>query len=130
MRRGVDALLLAEEARLGADAAPQFTEEFGGPVRDAELQEYVTRIGMKMARTTEGEFPKLDWEFTLLDSDVINAFALPGGKVFITRGLASKMTSEAQMLEVLHALHTKAGVRGVFTDWAGTVSYYANCFGL
>ncbi len=40
------------------------------------------------------------------------------------------MTSESRMLEVLHALHTEVGVRGVFSDWPGTVTYYANCMAL
>lgn len=90
-----------EEARIGAEAAPGFTEEFGGEMKDAALQAYVDGIGKKMAAQTEAYFPGLDWEFTLLDSDVVNAFALPGGKVFFSRGLAERLTSEAQMAGVL-----------------------------
>lgn len=90
-----------EELQMGAEAAPQFTQQFGGAVPNAQLQAYVTRIGQKLAAGTEEDFPSFPWEFTLLNSDVINAFALPGGKVFITRGLASKMTNEAQLAGVL-----------------------------
>ncbi len=88
-----------EERSLGAEAAPQFTEEFGGRVDDAPLQAYVSEIGRGLAATTTK--PDLEWEFTLLKSDVINAFALPGGKVFVTRGLASKMANEAQLAGVI-----------------------------
>ena len=56
---------------------------------------------MRMVPHTEAENPSLPWEFTLLDSPVINAFALPGGKVFMSRGLAEKMTNEAQLAGVL-----------------------------
>jgi predicted Zn-dependent protease len=90
-----------EEVALGAEAAPQFTTEYGGKVPDDRLQQYVTGIGKKMAAETEGDNPSLPWEFTLLNTDVINAFALPGGKVFFTRGLAKELTNEAQMAGVL-----------------------------
>lgn len=90
-----------EEIRLGSEAAPQFTEEFGGRVTSDALQQYVAAIGRRMAAETESHNPTLPWEFTLLDSNVVNAFALPGGKVFITRGLAKELTNEAQMAGVL-----------------------------
>lgn len=90
-----------DELKMGAEAAPQFTEQFGGEVPNAQLQAYVTRIGQKLAAGTEEDFPSFPWEFTLLNSDVVNAFALPGGKVFITRGLARRMTNEAQLAGVL-----------------------------
>ena len=90
-----------QELALGAQAAPQFTQEFGGEVKNAALQAYVRELGERMARLTEGDFPSMPWSFTLLDSDVLNAFALPGGKVFITRGLAKRMTNEAQLAGVL-----------------------------
>lgn len=90
-----------QEIAMGAQAAPGFTTEFGGKVNDPVLQQYVTDIGKRLAAVTEADNPSLPWEFTLLDSDVINAFALPGGKVFFTRGLAAKMTNEAQMAGVL-----------------------------
>src|SRR5437899_301026 len=76
-----------QEIAMGAQAAPQFTQEYGGKVEHPALQQYVTGIGLKMAKETEGQNPSLPWEFTLLNTDVVNAFALPGGKVFFTRGL-------------------------------------------
>lgn len=92
---------MSQEIALGAEAAPQFTEEFGGPVPDPELHRYISDIGRRMAAETEGEFPSVPWEFTLLNSPVINAFALPGGKVFITRGLAERLQNEAQLAGVI-----------------------------
>ncbi len=90
-----------QELALGAQAAPQFTQEFGGEVKNAALQAYVRDLGERMSKLTEGDFPGMPWTFTLLDSDVLNAFALPGGKVFISRGLAKRMTNEAQLAGVL-----------------------------
>jgi predicted Zn-dependent protease len=90
-----------QEIALGAEAAPQLTQEMGGSVRNPELQAYVTNIGRQLAAVTEADNPSLPWEFTLLDSEVINAFALPGGKVFISRGLTQRMTNEAQLAAVL-----------------------------
>lgn len=91
----------SQQIALGAEAAPQFTQEFGGEVGSEHLQSYVGEIGTKMAAQTEGENPTLPWEFTLLNTPVVNAFALPGGKVFFTRGLAEKLTTEAQMAGVI-----------------------------
>lgn len=89
------------EREVGAEAAPQFTEQFGGEVPNRQLQAYVTRIGESMTEVVEEGVPDLEWEFTLLNTDVINAFALPGGKVFFTRGLAERLDNEAQMAGVL-----------------------------
>lgn len=93
-----------EEAQLGAEAQPQLVQEMGGEVARQDLRQYVTEVGQKLAATTaqdDPNLPTLPWEFTLLDSDVINAFALPGGKVFMSRGLAQLMTNEAQLAGVL-----------------------------
>lgn len=96
-----DSLSPKQEIALGIEAAPGLTEEYGGEVSDPHLRGYVAQVGQRMVPMTEGDAPSLPWEFTLLDSDVINAFALPGGKVFISRGLAERMTNEAQLASVL-----------------------------
>lgn len=90
-----------DEIKMGMDAKPEMIKEYGGEVQSADLRQYVERIGRRLADQTEADYPSLPWEFTLLDSDVINAFALPGGKVFMSRGLAEKMTNEAQLAGVL-----------------------------
>lgn len=96
-----NALSREEEVAIGEQAAPDLIAQYGGLVADQGAQAYVTGIGEKLAGSTEGDYPTLPWEFFLLDSDVINAFALPGGKVFMSRGLAEKMTNEAQLAGVL-----------------------------
>jgi predicted Zn-dependent protease len=70
-----------------------------GLVQDPALRSYVNAIGQDMAR--RGERPQLAWEFHVLDDASVNAFAMPGGFIFVTRGLLTHMTSEAQLASVL-----------------------------
>jgi len=95
----LNALDTQQEIRLGEEAEPQFLEQAGGPIPNAGIRQYVSDLGMKLARSSERA--DLPWEFHALDSATVNAFALPGGKVFITRGLMEKMTDEAQLAGVL-----------------------------
>ena len=88
-----------EEVQLGAEAAPQFIEQSGGELPDQGIVQYVSDLGDRLA--AQSEMPDIDWEFYVLDSQVINAFALPGGKVFISRGLMEKMDNEAQLAGVI-----------------------------
>lgn len=90
-----------EEIAIGEEAKGQLTAEYGGAVADAQTQAYLTEVGSKLAAQTEGDAPSLPWEFTLLDTDVVNAFALPGGKTFISRGLVEKFDSEAELAFVM-----------------------------
>lgn len=90
-----------QKIALGIQAAPGLTKEYGGEVSDPQLRGYVAQVGQRMVPLTEGNAPSLPWKFTLLDSDVINAFALPGGKVFVSRALTERMTNEAQLAAVI-----------------------------
>ena len=87
-----------EEIAMGLKAGPQFEKEFGGKVDNAQLQQYIADLGAKLAAVSDREMP---YEFALLSSDVPNAFALPGGKIYITVGLFGNMTNERQLAAVL-----------------------------
>lgn len=87
------------EKTLGAEAAPEFVKQYGGDIPSPAIQQYFSDLGHKLAAVSER--PDLEWEFHAVDSSVINAFALPGGKVFITRGLMQELTNEAQLVGVL-----------------------------
>ncbi|MBY0310616.1 MAG: M48 family metallopeptidase [Phycisphaerales bacterium] len=89
------------EVSIGNQYAPQLTNEMGGESKNPLLRDYITEVGMKLKDHTEVDGPRRTWQFILLDSDVINAFALPGEKVFMSRGLADKLTTEAQLAGVL-----------------------------
>jgi predicted Zn-dependent protease len=69
------------------------------PYDDPELQRYVSQIGMRLARLSHR--PQLPWHFTLVDVPAVNAFALPGGYIYITRGILAYLDNEAQLAGVL-----------------------------
>jgi predicted Zn-dependent protease len=66
---------------------------------DDELQRYIQRLGETLAATSER--PGLDWTFRVVDDPVINAFALPGGYIYITRGILAHLDSEAELVAVM-----------------------------
>lgn len=88
-----------QEVEMGSQYAPEFIETYGGEIPSPQIRNYVSDIGNRLA--AQSERPDLPWEFNVVDSSVINAFALPGGKVFISRGLLKEMTNEAQLAGVL-----------------------------
>ena len=88
-----------EEARIGAREHRKLVPAFGGAITDKDLQRYVSSVGALLARTSE--LPNLRFTFTVLDTDTVNAFALPGGYVYITRGLLALANSEAEIAGVL-----------------------------
>jgi len=100
-KRSLTFLSWDKEIAVGLEAAPGMTSQFGGQTPDAEVQMYVDEVGQRLLMGIEGGVPDLPWEFTLLDSSVINAFALPGGQVYLSRGLADKLSSEAEMAGVI-----------------------------
>src|SRR5687767_5522584 len=87
-----------QEVSMGQEGAQQ-VEASIGLVDDAGLQSYVRNIGMRLA--AKSERPNLPWRFGVIDDPVPNAFALPGGPIYITRGLLSLMDSEAELATVL-----------------------------
>ncbi len=72
---------------------------FGGEIDDPDLSDYVSGIGLKLVAATDERSE--NWTFTILDSPVVNAFALPGGYVYITRGLLAIANNEAELAGVL-----------------------------
>lgn len=88
-----------DEQAIGAQEHPKILSQFGGAVKDARIQGYVEQLGRKLAATTDRA--RDPWTFTVLDSEVVNAFALPGGYVYITRGLLALAKDEAEVAGVL-----------------------------
>lgn len=91
-----------QEVALGLQAAPEMAQQFGGLDPDPEAQARVDRIGERLAsRSAVGKSP-YRFEFHLLDDpQTINAFALPGGQVFITEGLFRRLKTDGQLAGVL-----------------------------
>jgi len=88
----------AQEISVGRELDAQVRQEMG-LYEDAELQRYVQDLGMRLARSSER--PNLPWSFAVVDSPAVNAFALPGGFIFITRGILPYLDNEAQLVGVL-----------------------------
>jgi predicted Zn-dependent protease len=90
----------AEEQEQGDSAAPNFEQQFGGAFPDAEAQAW---LGGVVTEMTSHSVRKDDfaWKFLILDSAAPNAFALPGGYVYITRGLLENLGSEAEFVAIL-----------------------------
>lgn len=88
----------AQEIAMGKEADPQIIASMG-LYDDPEIQEYVSRLGQDLA--AESERPNLEWHFRVVDDPLVNAFALPGGYIYITRGIMANLTSEAELAAVL-----------------------------
>jgi predicted Zn-dependent protease len=87
-----------QEVQIGAQEHAKIIELFG-EYNDPELINYVNRIGEHIARNTER--PDVDFRFTVLDTPMVNAFALPGGYVYVSRGLLQQANSEAELAAVI-----------------------------
>jgi len=93
-------MLLSEqdESRLGSQTDQSVIEQYG-VYQDAGLQGYLQGIGQPMARISHR--PDLDWKFKVMDSPVVNAFAAPGGYIYVTRGLLAAVNNEAELAGIL-----------------------------
>ncbi len=97
-RRELALVSEAQEIEMGRQGAQEVAQSLG-LVDDQALQRYVEGIGMALARRSER--PDLPWSFRVVDDPVPNAFALPGGPIFVTRGLLALMSNEAELASVL-----------------------------
>ncbi|CAA7619262.1 putative Zn-dependent protease [Candidatus Terasakiella magnetica] len=88
-----------EEKKMGAEAHPDILKQFGGPYDDPKVQAYVAGIGKRLVGQTE--MPKDEFRFTVLNSTIVNAMALPGGYVYVTRGLLTLADEEAELAGVI-----------------------------
>ena len=89
----------SDEAKVGAEEHPNILKEFGGVYNNPQVDGYVAAVGGRLA--VNSEMPKLEFHFTVLNSPIVNAFALPGGYVYITREILSLFNSEAELASVL-----------------------------
>lgn len=97
-KRQISFVSQSRELAMGREADPAVIAEYG-LYGDSTVQRYVDSIGQKLARVSER--PDLTWHFRVLDSPVVNAFAIPGGYIYITRGILAYFNSEAQLAGVL-----------------------------
>ena len=119
-----------EEIAIGRDMAARLLG--AAPlVPEGRLQRYVNRVGRWLASQTER--PDLPWQFGVLDAPQLNAFAVPGGTIFVTRGLVQRVRNEAELAgvlahEIAHVLrkhHLKAIQKSAQTGLAGEALSHA-----
>ena len=97
-KRELSLMSEAQEIQMGQQSDPEIRKEMG-VVNDPRLQSYVDGIAQRLASGTER--PGLPWTFTVVDSPSVNAFALPGGYIYLTRGILAHLNSEAELAGVL-----------------------------
>jgi predicted Zn-dependent protease len=96
------ALTPNQEVALGLQSAPKVAQQFGGLADDPALQAYVRGVGERIVSRSAAKDTPYQFSFSLLkDEKTVNAFALPGGPIFITRALLSRLGNEAQLAGVL-----------------------------
>jgi predicted Zn-dependent protease len=97
-KRQMSLLSEAEELAIGQQQDAEIRREMG-VYDDPELQRYVNDIGQSLARVSHR--PNLPWTFTIVDNPAINAFALPGGYIYVTRGILAYLDDESELAGVL-----------------------------
>lgn len=111
--RKVHTRLLSAEAerKIGEETKKQILEQYR-VLESTTVASYVNRVGQKVARVSDR--PTVDYEFLVLDNDLVNAFAAPGGFIFVTRGLLESMNDEAELAMVIgHEIAHVAALHGV-----------------
>ena len=101
-RKQVISMNADQEIAIGLQSAPQMKQQHGGEYPDQRLQDFVDMVGNKLVQNSVAKETPYKYEFHLLaDERTINAFALPGGQIFITYALFSKFENEDQLAGVL-----------------------------
>ena len=122
---------LKDEIRIGREEHKKILKAFGGRYQDVAIENYVNNIGNRLAANSE--LPNIKWTFTVLNSPVINALALPGGYVYVTRGLMALASNEAELAGVIaheigHVTARHTAQRYSSSMLAGGVSMAASIF--
>jgi predicted Zn-dependent protease len=97
-RRELSLMSEAQEIAIGQEADVEVRSQMG-TLDDRDLQQYVASIGLELSKLSER--PQLPWRFAIVDQPVINAFALPGGFIYLSRGILPFLDDEAQLAGVL-----------------------------
>lgn len=96
------ALSVDQEIALGLQSAPQMAQQHGGLHPDQKTQQYIKQVGHKIVSSSLAKSSEYEFDFHLLsDPQTVNAFALPGGQVFITLALYNQLENEDQLAGVL-----------------------------
>src|SRR5688572_12877379 len=97
-RREIVLVSESQEIAMGSDSHKQVQAEYGFVDNEAS-RKYIQDMGRKIAAASHR--PNLQWQFTVVDSPVVNAFAIPGGYVYLTRGILAYLNTEAEAAGVM-----------------------------
>jgi predicted Zn-dependent protease len=132
-RRELSLVSESQEIQMGKEASQNDVRRVG-ELAGTPAEALVKRIGVRMA--AQSERPSLPWEFHLLDDAAVNAFAYPGGFIFVTRGLLTHLNSEAELAEVIGheighvtAKHSVAQMSQAQLAQIGLVAKYGDVLG-
>jgi predicted Zn-dependent protease len=89
----------ADEAKIGAQQHPNIVREYGGAYKDPRVNAYVQAVMARIGAFSDR--PDIDYKITVLDTPMVNAFALPGGYTYVTRGLLALADNEAELAGVI-----------------------------
>ena len=116
-----------QEVAMGLQSAPQMAQEYGGLYNDNEVQQQAKAVGYKLVKQVDDEAKgmSIPYQFdfhVLADDQTVNAFALPGGQIFITVGLLNRLKSEDQLAGVLgheigHVIHRHSAQQMAKSDF-------------
>ena len=98
-QREISLMSKEDEKAIGKSEHPKIIKQFGGVYQNDKLQNYIESLGKFLVSTSES--PNLTFTFTILNSPIVNAFALPGGYIYLTRGLIYLCQNEAQLAGVI-----------------------------
>jgi beta-barrel assembly-enhancing protease len=87
------------DIKMGKEIAPEVEKELKGQIKDQQLQDYVNSVGLKLTKVSHN--PDFDFNFTAVNDKSLNALSLPGGHIFITKGLLEKLDNESQLAGIL-----------------------------
>lgn len=88
-----------QDIEIGRKYAPELEKQLGGRIQNQTLQNYVDSVGQRVAAVSHN--PNFEYHFVALNHQSTNAFALPGGYIFVTRGMLEKLETEAQLAAIL-----------------------------
>ena len=111
----------SQEVELGKQAKVEAEQAYGVYKEKSELNSYVDGVGKALA--AHSDRPNLPYSYEIIDDSSVNAFALPGGPIFITRGILGHLNSEVQARQEVHVQHLQqiADVAWVFQQELETV---------
>lgn len=88
-----------QDIEIGRNYAPELEKQMGGKIANENLQNYLDRVGQRIVRVSHRR--NFEYHFVALNHKSVNALALPGGYVYITKGMLEKLTTEAQLAAIL-----------------------------